>query len=173
MPKSSFSEFSASVTVPALNKRLTSIIQVSILLPFNKILCCRWCKWPSICKIWYICFWKVAKGIREFMWKVDWQNSLEEFAIYSMSNFTQSYQLSSSTGYAYVSLYTSLPENIWESGLGKLPENKFPDGDSRTQPETSASLMQLSFSQSALVQIPWAKKMFRNCYQVNITITIS
>lgn len=53
----------------------------------------------------------------------------------------------------------------------RLPENRIPDGESGIWPETSINLMQPSFSQSALEQL--SKKKYRNCYQGNITITIS
>ena len=39
-----------------------------------------------------------------------------------------------------------------------MPENKFPDRDSGTQPDTDVSLMQPSFSQSALVQFSSTNK---------------
>lgn len=55
-------------------------MQVSVLRLLNKILCYRWYKWPGICKIQYIYLLKTDKGSKGFMYKVDWQSPLEEFA---------------------------------------------------------------------------------------------
>lgn len=132
----------------------------------NRVLCCRWCKWPGICKIQYMTE-QLPRQNAAQVWDrvVELSRGLCPFTSCLTSD---SSPLLQELG---MQVFVSHCLNNLESP-DRLPENRIPDGESGTWPETSLNLMQLSFSQSALEWFLEQKK-YRNAYQGNITITIS